>query len=136
MILEHKQAVLARLRADTALANKTYDTEVKSTNGAAVSTPYCVVYSNQGNREIERLNASQTRANFTFTIHSVGSTAEQAQAVAAKVYKQLMGFKPTVADRSCWPMRAEMSQAVRPDKDVLPVVFYAVDEFTLSSTPA
>ena len=107
MILEHKQAVLARLRADTALANKTYDTEVKSTNGVAVST-----------------------------IHSVGSTAEQAQAVAAKVYKQLMGFKPTVADRSCWPMRAEMSQAVRPDKFVLPVVFYAVDEFTLSSTPA
>lgn len=136
MILEHKQAVLDRLRTDSALANKTFDSEVKSTNGAAVLPPYCVVYTNQGQREVERLNASQTRANFTFTIHSVGTSAEQAQAVAEKVYTQLLGFKPTIAGRNCWPVRAEMSQSVRMDKDVLPPVFYAVDEFTLSSTPA
>lgn len=136
MILDHKNAVLARLRADSALVNKVHDGIVQSPDGKPVEGPYCVVYVNGGDRQEERLLGGQTRANFTFTIHSVGKTPEEAQAVVSHVYKQLLGFTPMISGRVCWPIRSVVTQATRLDKDVLPPMFYAVDEFTLSSSKA
>lgn len=129
-------ALLERLRTDTALAEVVFDTEAKQASGGVVQPPYVVVYSNAGDRVEARLTGSQTRNTTTFTIHSVGATAEQARAVSRKLYALLLGYRPTVSGQTCWPFKAVVSQPVRLDKDVLPAVYYGVDEFQLMTTPA
>jgi hypothetical protein len=133
VIRDHRKAVLELLRADPLLQDSTQDGTAGTTKLAG---PYCVVYSNQGSRETERLLATQTRANFDYTIHSIGHDVESAQLVAERVYARLLGVKPTIAGRSCWPISSEVSQPVRLDSDTSPALFYGVDVFRLSSTPA
>jgi hypothetical protein len=130
VIRAHKAAVLARLRADTKIADAVFDSGADSP-----SVPYCVVYADQGTREQERLLATQSRATFVYTIHSVGSTPDEAQWMAERVYAQLLGFRPEIEGRSCWPIAAEASVPVRRDDDPHPALFFGVDEFRLSSVP-
>ncbi|MGG7450557.1 hypothetical protein ACQ3HE_06670 [Plantibacter auratus] len=127
----HKAAVLARLREDPVLALKTFDSVVPD----KTPVPYVVVYSDQAVWSSERLDFAQIAADFSFMIHAVGERPDQAQAVAERVYAQLMNFRPTVVGRSCWPMKAEASQPVRPDRDGEVTLWTAVDVFDLHSTP-
>lgn len=131
MIRAHVDAVLARLRADSILADSTFD-------GQVVGTPerYCVVYSSGGVRNSERLTGRSVFADFSFTIHSVGSTAEQARLVEERVIAQLLDWTPTIAGRNCRRMMHVVSRPVDMDKDVSPPLFYGVDVFDLTTAPA
>lgn len=135
MIRAHKNSFLALIRGAPILAAKTFDALAKNPDGSKVAPLYVVVHSDAGIRSSERLLAAQTRADFTYTVHSVGETAEQAQLGAERVYAQVLGKVPVVAGRKCWPITAETSQPVRLDTDVSPPLFYAVDVFRLSSIP-
>lgn len=131
MIRNHKQAVLDRLREDNVLTAVTFDGFVED-----APERYCVVYADSGQRSTERITGLQSRSDFEYTIHSVGATVDQAQRIAERVYAQLMGFRPSVTSRQCWPITAQASQPVRRDEDSPVPVFFGVDVFRLSSTPA
>jgi hypothetical protein len=134
VIRAHVNAYLARLRQDPLLASRVGD--AKAPPNVAAGDWYVVVYPDQGARDVERLSALQTRLDMEFIVHSIGPTREQAQYGAERVYAQTLGFKAVVAGRSCWPMTAAVSKPIALDKDVTPPLFYAVDVFRLSSTPA
>lgn len=131
MIRAHKNAVLARLKLDSVLSTATFDGEVSGT-----PSKYCVVYVNSGRRESERFSGPSQFATFAITIHSVGTTAEQAQLVAERVFAQLLDWTPTVVGRNCRRIRHAVSRPVDMDKSVSPVLYYAVDVFDLTSAPA
>lgn len=129
-IRDHANAVLARLRADTVLAGCTFE-------GVVIDRPdrYCTLFLDNGEWEADRFTGPQDVATFTATIHSVGSTAEQAQMVAERVFAQLLGFTPTVANRYCRRIRHVNSQPVQLDQDVSPPLYWCADTFSFTSSP-
>lgn len=128
-IRAHKNAILARLREDSVLASATFE-------GVVTDRPqrYCTVFTDSGYRTVERLAGPSATALFTYTVHSVGSTPDQAQAVAEHVFAQLLDFTPTVAGRLCGRLRHAASQPVQQDPDI-PDLYFCVDEFDVSSDP-
>jgi hypothetical protein len=130
-IRAHKTAVLDRLKADPFLASITFE-------GIVTGGPshYVSVFVNSGFREAERLTGPQATSTFTFTIHSVGSTPDQAQLVAEHVFAQLLDYTPTVTGRRARRIRHAVSQPVQEDRDVTPWIYYCVDQFDLTSEPA
>lgn len=131
MIRAHVDAVLARLRSDSILSDSTFDGQVSGSPAR-----YCVVYASGGARVSERLTGRSVFAEFTFTIHSVGSTPEQARLVEERVIAQLLDWTPTIAGRNCRRTVHAISRPVAMDKDVSPPLFYAVDGFDLTTAPA
>lgn len=130
MIRAHKNAVLARLREDAILADSTFGGEV-TTRPAR----YCTVYVDSGFRQVERFTGGSGVADFSFTIHSVGSTQEQAQLVAERVFAQLLDWTPTIAGRNSRRMRHVASRPVAYDTDIDPPLYFAVDVFDLTTAP-
>lgn len=131
MIRAHKNAVLARLREDAILADSTFEGEV-----SARPARYCTVYVDSGFRQVERFTGGSGVADFSFTIHSVGSTQEQAQLVAERVFAQLLDWTPTIAGRNSRRMRHVASRPVAYDTDIDPPLYFAVDVFDLTTAPA
>jgi len=131
VIREHVNAILGRLREDAGLADIVFQ-------GVVTDRPkrYCSVFVDNGFRDQERLTGGQWTADFSITVHSVGTTPEQAQWVAERVYAQLLGVRLTIPGRRARPVRAQGSQPVRVDADVSPPLFYTVDEFGLTTSPA
>jgi hypothetical protein len=129
VIRAHKNAILARLREDSVLSAVTFE-------GVVTERPerYCTLFTNSGFRTVERLSAPSATAEFTYTVHSVGSTPDQAQAVAERVFAQLLDFTPTVPARLCGRLRHAASQPVQQDPDI-PNLYFAVDQFDLTSDP-
>lgn len=130
------EAVLTRLRSDSALTAKVYDTIADNGKSTPVPPPYVVVFSNSGNVSGARLSGSDLDETVTFTIHAVGVNPEQSRAVAKKIRSLLRSFKPSITGKKCWPMKLVVSQPIRLDADLLPAVYYSVEEFQLSTTPA
>jgi hypothetical protein len=131
VIREMKNAVLARLRADSELASVVFE-------GVVTNRPnrYVAVFSDSGWRTAERFTGAQSTSAQSFTVHSVGTTPDQAQFVADRVFTQLLDWTPSVAGRVCRRMRHEASEPVQIDADVTPPLFYAVDVFEVTSSPA
>lgn len=131
MILAHTNAVLSLLRADATLAGIVFQ-------GVVTNRParYVTVYTNNGPREVSRLTGPQSAVTFTYIVHSVGQTPEQAQWVAEKVYLQLVDAVPNVPGRVVSPIRSVSSLSVQIDRDIDPPLWYCVDEFDLHTEPA
>jgi hypothetical protein len=130
MIRAHVTAVVGLLDA---VANLTvYDGEVPNTP----TLPYVVVFSDQGPATRTGFEAVSDRRDFTFQTSAVGSTPEQARWAAEKTSAALLDVTPTVASRTCWPITHLGSQPTRPDLDVDPPVYLAVDQWRLPSIPA
>lgn len=89
-----------------------------------------------GYREVERFTGAHDLATFAITVHSVGTTSEQAQLVAERVMAQLLDYTPTISGRSCRRIRHAASRPVALDEGVSPPMYFCVDVFDLSSTPA
>ena len=126
----HVNAVLARLREDSILATCTYQGVVDDR-----PTRFIAVFPDAGFREQSRYTGGQIQETYSFTIHSVGQTPEQAQLLAERVYAQLLGAKLTIAGRVCRPMRSVVSRPIQVDRDVTPVMHYSVDVFELTTEP-
>lgn len=128
----HVAAVLARLRSDPQLATVVFDGEVTGNPARYVN-----VWHDTGTWGGHDAHDHQVDVDVTLTIHSVGSDNRyQAVWVSDRVRSLLLDWKPTVAGRRCWAIKAAGSQPVQKDTDVTPPKFFAVDRFTLRSTPA
>lgn len=130
-IRDHAAAIQTRLEQDSVLAGSTFQ-------GVVTDRPqrYCTFFLTSGRRYADRLTGPDVAADFTVTVHSVGSDVTQAQAVAERVFAQLLNFTPTVAGRTCSWLRHTASMPTQRDDTVTPSLYYSVDEFTFNSYPS
>lgn len=129
MIRVHTQAVLDRLAQHHDLDGAVYE-------GATVpvgTKAYVTVWVDSGRRRTDRLAGSSNTAEFTFTVHSVGSQPYQAQALAECVFTQLLDWTPEVAGFQPHRLRHTATLPVERDPDGRPTVYYCTDEFTLTT---
>jgi len=125
-----KNAVLARLREDSALKDRVFEGVVTNR-----PTRYVTVFSDSGQRSQERFTGGQWASTQTFVIHSVSESPDKAQIEADRVFAKLLDWTPTVEGRRCRRVRHASSQPVQYDTDVSPPLYYCVDEFDVTSTP-
>lgn len=127
----HNKALLARLRAHPDLASIVFEGKVM---GAPAK--YVVVYPSTPSHTVERFTGRNTQQDYTYTVHSVGATPEQALWVADRVIAQLLDHVLVVPGRSCRRLRHPVGRPVDEDEDVTPHLFFTVDQFDLTSSPA
>lgn len=98
----------------------------------------CVVLYPGGLNELNGpVSDSHADAAPIMQITSVGATVDQTEWARDKAAVALLDGAITVAGRAhAQPPVLEASQPVRRDDDVTPPVFYAVDLYRLSTTPA
>jgi hypothetical protein len=130
----HATAVLGLLTGASITA---YDGAVP----ANPAYPYAVLYINSGNRDATALTLASTFQSYDVQITSVGATAASARIYAGKVVTALLDVIPTVTGRTCAPIRLDVAQPAREDRDItIPGTathpFYAVDIYRVASVPS
>lgn len=130
MIRDTAAAIKARLEQDPVLATCTFE-------GIVTNKPqrYASFFLNSGVRYGDRLSGPDVSADFTLTVHSVGTDPFGAQAVAERVLAQLLNYKLQVPGRDCSLLRHSASIPVGSDDQVSPSLYYGVDEFSFTSDP-
>lgn len=112
MIVESRQAVKTLL---SAMSFRFYD-------GGQVpdepTFPYAVLYMDTGIEDATKLCGDTDEATHRFQVTSVGLTDDSAVIVADAARTLVLDVRPTVAGRSCGPIRKETTIPVRPDLDV------------------
>jgi hypothetical protein len=105
--------------------------------GEVVGQPsrYVVVWVNSGARSSDRYTQEQANVSKTYTVHSVGSTMQQAGWVNDHVLEQLIDFRPTVDGWSFQRLKHAASRPAQIDRDVNPPLAYLVDQFDLYGVP-
>ncbi|HKS46349.1 MAG TPA: hypothetical protein VJT49_14810 [Amycolatopsis sp.] len=83
------------------------------------SFPYVVLRMDTGFEAAERLCGTSNRADFRFTLTSVGITDASARVVAGASRSLVLDVRPVVAARLCTPIRKETSLPIQPDNDVM-----------------
>ena len=128
MIDEHAQAVLTLI--DNATAIPVYDGKVP--DGATV--PYVVVYFDSADPEFDF--ASQAwQFVLTATVHCVGGNAQAARQIGDVVRSALLAVRPTVANRSCWPVTRDDGQPPQRDETTGSLLMDQIDLYTVRSVP-
>lgn len=140
-MIAHFKAVKDRLLSDSALAAKgVHDTALLDTAGDPVHGTYVILYGGTPDSLNDyRLTSPQqadSDAEYTFTIRAVSVTGDGVRAVGQKVVAQLVGYRPTIAGRTCSPMTLEYSSGVIADTSVTPPLFYADIDVLLKSSRA
>jgi hypothetical protein len=136
VIREHKNALLARLRADTPMANIVID-GIVDPNAAPVLPPYISVSTATNRFSTERESSeTPTVLEFRITVHSVGVDSEQAGYFSDRVFTQFAGWRPVVTGWAPQAVQHYRSMPVMPDATVNPATQYITDVFTLTSRRA
>jgi hypothetical protein len=127
----HKSAVLARLRIPPGMSERVFEGRVPSRTEA-----YAALYTNTGFYPRDRFTGPQGgTVTYTYWLHSIGSTPDQAQAIAEQILTQLLNWKPVVDGYLCSRMVHRVSQPIQLDDVVRPPLFVGVDQFDLTSNP-
>lgn len=137
---DHADAVLALLRGDAQLTvYPVADGEPGSGTGlvpAGATPPYVAVHITADRPLGETLDMRSSRMVVRAYCHCVGDNLTAARAVADRVATRLLDVKPAIAGRSCFPIRHDASQPVRPDESTGRLVVDLVDVYRLESLPA
>jgi hypothetical protein len=126
---EHIAALLALIQAAGVTV---YDGAVPD----RPTLPYAVLYADLGTHTAQSLANDPDWTDLRFQVTSVGVLPASARIVAEKSLGALLGVRPTVPGRRCGPIRHDSSQPIQRDDDQQPPLFYATDQFTVSSVPA
>lgn len=116
-------AVLARLRSDTELADAVFEGTVDDPPAR-----YATVFAPLGADYSDRLGGVSNVNDTTYTIHSVGTTVEQAKWVGRRVAALLTDYAIPGVGRLTHPV----SMPPRLDRDSNPPLWYLVDQFDLT----
>ena len=128
-------AVLARLRANTLLADKVYEFQQEDEGDPSpLPLPYVMVFSDTATHRSDRAANQSENALFNYTLHVAGSSRTQVNATMAEVVKQLLNWRPVVPGRTCWKMAHNFSTPLNTRDDLRPPLFYIVDEWALQTT--
>jgi hypothetical protein len=106
---------------------------------AGQTAPYVVVYLHLQTPELPESRSVQglsERVVMTATLHCVGGNAIAARAVSQRARGALLDVVPTVAGRTCWPIRHIDSPPPQRDESTGALVFDQVDLYRLESVPA
>lgn len=131
MIVETKNAIIARLNTDPLLASCGHE-------GVVTDRPeqYWTIFIDSGRRGSDRLGGLPTQGRFRFWIHWVGALPEQAQRLADRGLPLLAGHQLVIAGYAPKRIQHTDSQAVALDSTVRPPVHYGVDQFAVQVDPA
>jgi hypothetical protein len=130
MIDEHAAAVLALLQA----AGTTYDGKVP-TGTVPATTPYILAYFSGSYPDLAFRGVAHT-FQLRVTLHCVGGNATAARRVSDRGMGALLDVVPSVAGRSCYPIRFEDSQPPQRDESTGALVMDPIDNYVLRSVPA
>lgn len=109
-----------------------------TTSPNLTAPPYVVVHPAMPWKRPDSETQCGTRSLSDNTIQTtcVGTTTEQAQFYARKVRERVEETRPLIPGQQTGLIRNEYSQPAARDDDVSPPVFYAVDGWSFTSTPA
>lgn len=128
----HATALLGLLQAHPHLAGRVHDGAVPDNT----TPPYVLVYLNRLDNGAEDLTHGTARAVVRAYCHCVGSNADAARIVAGNVREALLDVVPTVAGRTCYPIRNEATNPPQRDESTGAVVLDQVAVYRLESVPA
>lgn len=135
MIDEHAAAILTLLDADnTPPALVVLDGRVPKDQ----ARPYVLVYFDDTDPELAEsrpLAGDSERHVLRAICHSVGDNGQAARMVADRVRAALLDVVPTVAGRTCMPIRREDGQPPQRDEQTGTLVMDKVDIYRLESLP-
>ncbi len=135
-INDHAEAIRALLEADNAPpALVVYRGKVPT----GATPPYVVVYISHVSpekAESQGLDGRSTRIVVRATCHSVGGNEDAALAVAQRVSDALLDVTPSIAGRSCWPIRHELGEDPRRDESTGTQVQDKLDVYRLETLPS
>lgn len=135
MIDEHAAAVLALLDADNAVpALVVYDGKVPTGGITSPTPPYVLAYFSGAWPDLTFTSVTLT-FQLRITLHCVGGNAQAARMVSDRGRAALLDVRPTIAGRSCYPIRWDLSLPPRRDETTGSMVMDQVDEYVLSSIP-
>lgn len=127
----HKTAVLARLRDAAGMSERVFEGRVPSRTEA-----YAALYTNTGSYPQDRFTGPQGgTVTYTYWLHWIGSTPDQAQSIAERGLEQLLNWRPVIDGYSCSRMLHRVSQPIQFDDVVRPPLFFGIDQFDLTSNP-
>ena len=125
-----------------ALATSTYVTKLpKPASGQpAHSLPYALIHPSDGTDEATRATGPATTEHPEYTVHLVGSSAEQCQILAdllkAEVKPNGSGVIPEIEGRTCGHLYWRNPIPIQTDTDVTPPICFYVAEIGWRSDPA
>lgn len=129
------QEPIARLDASAVLSGLVFEGEVPLLNGKPRNR-YVRVFVAGPTYDAERLDNRQTNPRVTYIVHCVGVTPADARELRDEVDAQWLNHRPSVAGWNCWPMSKETSSPVQDDDDTVPTLWFTVDSYELTATPA
>lgn len=124
----HRNAFMADL--ESRLAGSVF-----SSYSAADQSRYAVVFTGLSRRDQHRYSGPQGRSVFTFTVHSVGASEEQALWVAERV-NMVTDRVLEVPGRSLWPVEYVTGVPPDLDDDGPSPLWWVVSQFDVVSDPA
>lgn len=139
----HADAVLVRLRAAAGSpAAVVHDGRVPAAPDPGAVPPYMVV-----RFVFRKLTATESPATTSLsfdsvtyrvdvTVHAVGVDARSTRGVATRAETQLLNWTPTVAGRTCTPLRQIESTTLDPNEAMGVSVEQQVDVYRFQSQPA
>lgn len=137
----HAAAVLALLEAITAPALTVHDGAIPKPVPPTPppAPPYVVVYfadADPIDSPSTHLTGEARRHVTDVYVHSVGGNGEAARIVAGRVRTALLGVRPTIAGRQCYPIRRQDGQPATRDESTGRLVIDKVDVYRVQSIPA
>lgn len=134
-IVDHKDAVIAQLKLDTVLADCGFE-GVVTPEGDDYPERYWTIFTDSGVRSSDRFGGLPNQATYHYTVHSVGTTPEQAQRIADRVITQLAGVQLAVPGWAPFLLVHASSYPTQMDDTVRPPLHFSVDRFTLRTQPS
>lgn len=144
-IQAHAQAVLDLLDADNEPPPLVvFDGAVPRdpATGKSRTPPYVLVYftvstpSGEMAADSTSLDMDSDRIVLRAYCHSVGGNAQAARIVAGRTRAALLNVTPTIAGRTCWPIRHDEGRPAERDESAGTLVLDQVDVYRLESVPA
>ena len=127
---------LARTQTDAVIAAlRAAQLSVGDGSGVGLTAPYVVVYADLGVLD-GPMGDRFADLDQTVFVHGCGTTVEQAQWAADKARVTLLTGSLALDGRAVLYVDHVTSQPVQRDDDISPSVYFTVDQFTVSTTPA
>lgn len=132
-MIQHTNAVKARIQAVPAVASKTFvSIAPRSAAGALPAAPYVVIHPADGVDSQERFTGPRSTEHPRFTLHIVGVSYDQVATLTKQIKAQFIaagsGVVLTIPGEVCKPCWWESPMPVQIDDDVQPPLAYQVIE--------
>lgn len=127
----HLAAIMTKLREEPGLTQCAFDGQVPNR-----LERYVRVYTNSGVPSQTRFASLAMTRTFTYVVHSVGLSADQALWINARVHRQLDDARLAVSGRILRRLKHAIARPIDTDKSGPDPLHFIVDQFDLVSEPA